>query len=164
MPKPTPDDIEDDNACKYDIPHYRFTNFQWSQEWRRRLSGGPITVLAPHSHLSKEIRSYSWVWLPCPLEVREVFLYEFIANLPFFLCTLRWSKRPRHLRLGACWNMKECYLAYDVMYSSLHQRTPIKRVINMELFLIVSLIEIRIRKVFHFIYFLIFWHFRFEKP
>ena len=126
MPKPAPDDIEDDKACKYDIPHCRFTNFQWSHGWRRRLSGGPITVLAPHSQLSKEIKSYSWVWLPCPLEVREVFLYEFIANLPSFLISLRWSKRPRRLRLGTCWNMKECYLACDVLYSSLHQRTPIK--------------------------------------
>ena len=64
--------------------------------------------------------------------------------------------------------MKECCLACAFKYSSLHQRTPIKRVINIELFFIVSLIEIGIiqqkkkkekrkkeigiRKVFHFIY------------
>ena len=49
--------------------------------------------------------------------------------------------------------MNECYPTCDVKYNSLHQRTPIKRVINVELFFTFRLIEIGTRKVFHFIYF-----------
>ena len=61
-----------------------------------------------------------------------------------------------YLRLGVNWNINESCPACDVKYSSLHQRTPIKRVINIELFFIVSLIEIEIRKVFNLIYLFIF--------
>lgn len=73
-------------------PHCKLTQFQWCHGRRRRLSGGPITVLEPHSHLRKKIRIYCWVRLPGPLEVREAFLYEFIVNLPNVVCTFRWSK------------------------------------------------------------------------
>ena len=38
-------------------------------------------------------------------------------------------------------------------YNNLHQRTQIKRVINVELFFIFRLTEIGTGKVFHFIYF-----------
>ena len=73
-------------------------------------------------------------------------------------------KRARCLRLGVYWNMNECCPTYDVKYNSLHQRTPIKRVINVELFFIFRLTEIGTGNVFIFILFiLIFWHFRLEK-
>ena len=48
--------------------------------------------LGPHSHLSKEIKSYSWIWPTCPLEVREAFLYELIASLPNVVHIFRWSR------------------------------------------------------------------------
>ena len=72
-------------------PHCRLTYFKWSHGRRRRLSGGPITVLAPHSHLSEEIRSYSWVWPPCSLEVRGAFQYE-LSQSSQFVCIFRWSR------------------------------------------------------------------------
>ena len=52
--------------------------------------------------------------------------------------------------------MNECCPTCDVKYSSLHQRTLIKRVINIGLFFIVNLTEIEIRKVFNLIYLFIF--------
>ena len=48
--------------------------------------------LGPRSHLSKEIKSYSWIWPTCPLEVREAFLYELIASLPNVVHIFRWSR------------------------------------------------------------------------
>ena len=48
---------------------------------------------------------------------------------------------------------EECCPTCDVKYNSLHQRTPIKRVINVELFFIFRLTEIGTGKAFHFIYF-----------
>ena len=49
----------------------------------------PITVLTTHFHLSEEIRRYSSVRLPGPLEVGEAFLHEFIVNLPNVVFTFR---------------------------------------------------------------------------
>ena len=48
--------------------------------------------LGPRSHLSKEIKSYSWIWPTWPLEVREAFLYEFTANLPNVVRIFKWSR------------------------------------------------------------------------
>ena len=50
--------------------------------------------------ISARIRSYSWVRLLGPLEVKEAFLYEFIVNLPNVVCTFRWSRnqyKPNNL-------------------------------------------------------------------
>ena len=57
-------------------------SFQMKPWMKKKVEWGSYYYLGPHSHLSEEIRSYSWIWSTYPLEVRKAFLYEFTANLP----------------------------------------------------------------------------------
>ena len=57
-------------------------SFQMKPWMKKKAEWWSYYCLGPRSHLSKEIRSYSWIWPTCPLEVREAFLHEFTANLP----------------------------------------------------------------------------------
>ena len=67
-------------------------SFKMKPWMKKKAEWWSYYCLGPHSHLSKEIRSYSWIWPTCSLEVREEFLYELIANLPNVVCIFRWSR------------------------------------------------------------------------
>ena len=64
---------------------------KWYQRWQFLQIWHPHCKLT-HFRFNEKTRSYSWVWLPCPLKVREAFLYEFIANLPNVTCIFRWLR------------------------------------------------------------------------
>ena len=99
----------------------------WMKKKKKKAKWWSYYYLGPHSHHSKEIKSYSWIWPTCPLEVREAFLYELIASLPNVLHIFRWLRnwyKPNNfLNLfqlhktrgrggGVCWKWEKAESGY----------------------------------------------------
>ena len=82
-------------------------SFKMKPWMKKKAEWWSYYCLGPHSHLSKEIRSYSWIWPTCSLEVREEFLYELIANLPNVVCIFRWRLSYTAVSLGI--ETKNCF-------------------------------------------------------